>query len=96
VRLVELIDGAVELRWTWLPYWLGANAKLRTELEAELRDIALLNGLTESPEDLDALNRTLCRRIQARFPAFQGLGAALGALSGVQGPPEPLPGPQKV
>lgn len=89
MRLVELIDGAIELRWTWLPYWLGANARLRAELETELRDITLLNGLTESPEDLDALNRTLCRRIQDRFPAFPGLGAALGALASVQGPPPP-------
>lgn len=89
MRLVELIDGAVELRWTWLPYWLGANQRLRTELEAELRDVALLNGLTESPTDLDALSRTLCRRIQARFPGFPGLGDALTALSVVQGPPGP-------
>lgn len=96
MRLVELIDGAVELRWTWLPYWLGANSRLRAELETELRDIALLNGLTESDEDLDALNRTFCRRIQARFPAFPGLGAALSALSGVQGPPAAPQSPQKV
>lgn len=87
VRLVELIDGAVELRWTWLPYWLGANARLRAELETELRDIALLNGLTESDKDLDALNQTLCRRIQARFPAFHGLGTALGALSTIHEAP---------
>lgn len=87
MRLVDLIDGAVELRWTWLPYWLGANQRLRTELEVELRDIALLNSLTETPEDLDALSRMLCRRIQARFPGFHGLDGALRALLSVQSPP---------
>lgn len=86
MRLVDLIDGAVELRWTWLPYWLGANQRLRAELEAELRDVALLSNLTESEEDLNRLHRTLCRSIQRRFPGFSGLEAALDAFSAIQGP----------
>jgi hypothetical protein len=87
MRLVQYVDGALELRWTWLPYWLATNGKLKAELERELRDAVLLNGINSSQDDLDALHRHLCRRLQARFPAFEGLGDALAGLSGVQTPP---------
>jgi hypothetical protein len=83
MKLVELIEGAVELRWSWLPYWLGANQRLRAELEVELRDVALINGLTTSAEDLSALSRVACRRIQVRFPGLVGLEQALLALSSI-------------
>lgn len=75
-----------KVRWTWLPYWLGSNARLRQELESELRDIMLLTGRTE--EQAEALDAILIRRIQARFPALKGL---LGVLRSYQGVPE-LPG----
>lgn len=83
MRLVDLLDNAVELRWSWLPYWLGANQRLRVEVERELRDIALLNGLTTSDEDLDALSRKACHLIQSRFPSFVGLEEALLALMAI-------------
>lgn len=80
MRLVELIDGTLELRWTWLPYWLATNGRLKQELEAELRDAAAINALTDDPLHLDWLHAFVCRRIQARFPKMYGLEAALRAF----------------
>lgn len=88
MNLVEFHQGQVSVRWTWLPYWLGSNRKLRIELEMELRDVALLNMMTESPADQARLHRALCRSIQRRWPGFQGLEAYLGAASHVELPPE--------
>jgi hypothetical protein len=83
VRLVEIIDGALELRWTWLPYWLATNGRLKKELDEEVRDAALLNAMLASPEHLNGLHAFVCRRIQARFPQMHGLGEALSALAAV-------------
>lgn len=84
MRLVEFIDGALELRWTWLPYWLATNGKLKTELDAELKSFVLTNRLTTDPEDLDTLNEFVCQAIQRRFPAFQGLDAVLRGIGSIQ------------
>jgi hypothetical protein len=84
VRLLTFEAGHPKLRWTWLPYWLGSNARLRQELESELRDIMLLTGRTE--EQADALEAILLRRIQARFPALDGLLAVLRSYQSVLEP----------
>jgi len=83
VRLVEVIDGALELRWTWLPYWLATNGRLKKELDEEIRNAALVNATLTSPEHLDGLHAFVCRRIQARFPQMPGLYDALKALNAV-------------
>jgi hypothetical protein len=83
VRLVEVIDGALELRWTWLPYWLATNGRLKKELDEEIRAAALMNAALMSPEHLDGLHAFVCRRIQARFPQMLGLYDALKAISAV-------------
>lgn len=80
MRLVELIDGAFEVRWMWLPFWLATNPKLRQSLEAELTTIVALSGLTESEADLDALHVHVVRRLQELFPGMQGLDTFLNGL----------------
>lgn len=80
MRLVHFRDGALEIRWTWLPYWLAVNPALKTRVETELRDAVLLCGVTTSPADLDAMHDWVCARLCALFPAFEGLGEYLGGL----------------
>jgi hypothetical protein len=84
MRIVDLIDGAFEVRWMWLPFWLATNPRLKSELELELRTLVALNGITESEADLEALHRHVVRRIQEMFPAFPGLGQFLDGLYLVQ------------
>lgn len=84
MRLVEIIDGAVELRWTWLPYWLAANPKLRAELELELQAAVRRGEVTTDPRDLDQLHFRACQLIQDRFPGFTGLAEFLRRLQDVQ------------
>ena len=76
MRLVEYIDGSLEIRWTWLPYWLAANTRLKTDLERELVATNLTNP--------DQLHDALCRALQDRFPGFRGLSTALQALRLIQ------------
>lgn len=80
MRLVEVIDGALELRWTWLPYWLATNGKLKQELEAELKATIASETAVDQAEYLDRLHELVCRRIQERFPQMRGLEAALASL----------------
>ncbi len=80
MRLVDYIDGALEIRWTWLPYWLATNGRLKQDLERELASIVLEGPVTSADEDLDQLHDAICRMLQERFPSFPGLGEALKAL----------------
>lgn len=77
MRLVTFVDGALELRWTWLPYWLATNGRLKAEIEKELQAFVLEHQLTTSDRDLDTIHEFVCTRLQARFPGFEGLGGAL-------------------
>lgn len=86
MRIIQLQDGVLEVRWTWLPFWMAANPALKQLIDDELKDACLLNAVTGSEEDLDALHRYCCRRLQERFPAFPGLGRYLDALTTVQEP----------
>jgi hypothetical protein len=86
VRLVQVRDGVLEIRWTWLPFWLAANPKLKTQVEREMRDAVLLGGVTASDADLDALHDFVVRRLQAVFSAFPGLAAYLDGIRDVEEP----------
>jgi hypothetical protein len=88
MRLVQLRDGALEIRWTWLPFWLAVNPRLKTQVERELRDASLLCGVTTSPADLDAMHAWLLRRVEALFPTFPGLKDYLDGIRLVPEPPE--------
>jgi hypothetical protein len=86
MRLVTFVDGALELRWTWLPYWLATNGKLKSELEWELQEFVLSKQLTSSEQDLDTIHEFVCAQLQARFPGFEGLGDALRGFGSVRAP----------
>lgn len=83
MKLVEVVDGAFEVRWTWLPFWLATNPKLKQSLEGELKTLVALNGLTDSPEDLQLLHKHTVSRLQTLFPALSGLDTYLDGLQSV-------------
>jgi hypothetical protein len=89
MRLVQYTEGALEIRWTWLPYWIAVNPKLVQGVEVALRDAVLVNGLTTSPEDLDRMHSFVVRRLCALFPGFVGLETYLESVSSVQEPTGP-------
>ncbi len=68
MRLIELCDGALELRWTWLPYWMVASPSLQAEVEAVMRDVVLLNAMTKDDESLDRIEQFVIRLLTRRFP----------------------------
>ncbi len=80
MRIVDLIDGAFEVRWMWLPFWLATNPKLRQSLEAELKTIVALSGLTDTEQDLDALHKHVLVRLQELFPEMKGLDTFLDGM----------------
>lgn len=83
MRLVELVDGAFELRWTWLPFWLATNPKLKQVLEGEMKTLVALNGVIDEDEDLDAMHRHVIRRLRQMFPEVEGLDVYLEGLKAV-------------
>lgn len=80
MRIVDLIDDAFEVRWMWLPFWLATNPKLRQSLEAELKTVVALSGLTDTEADLDLLHSHVVRRLQELFPGMQGLSSFLDGM----------------
>lgn len=84
MRLVQVRDGVLEIRWTWLPYWLAVNPKLKSELERQMRDAVVLGGVTSSEADLDALHEFVCERLGSLFPSFGGLPSYLAGIQAVE------------
>lgn len=83
MKLVQYRDDVLEVRWTWLPYWLAVNPKLKNDVDRELRDIVLINGMTNSEEDLLALHAYVATKLANLFPSFEGLGPYLDNLKTV-------------
>lgn len=84
MRIVDLIDGAFEVRWMWLPFWLATNPKLRVALEGELKTIVALNALTDTAADLDALHNHVVRRIEELHPGMRGLQQFLDGMRSIE------------
>jgi hypothetical protein len=84
VRLVQDQDGVLEISWTWLPFWLAVNPKLKEQVEREMRDGCLMGGVTNSEEDMDALHDFVVMRLQELFPSYGGLSEYLDGLKYVQ------------
>lgn len=83
MRFVELIDGAFEVRWMWLPFWLATNPKLKQSLEGEMKALVALNGITDSEEDLEQMHKHVVRRLKELFPDVTGLDVYLDGLRNV-------------
>jgi len=82
MRLVVLGPVGLEIRWTWLPYWIGSNSAVVERLNQELRD-----ELLASPEATDKdMHLWLCVRLEMMFPAFEGLTDWLNSIQSIQGP----------
>jgi hypothetical protein len=79
MRLVELQEGRLELRWTWLPYWLAAGPSLHTEIETLMRDVIIVNGMPPTEDSLDKIEQFVIRAIDRRFN-IAGLAQYLKAL----------------
>jgi len=84
MRIVELIDGAFEIRWTWLPLWLATNPLLKSSLENELKTIIAMNGVTDTAADLDAIHEHVVRRLQEMFPEVKGLDSYLNGMHALE------------
>lgn len=68
MRVVDYFDGALQVRWTWLPYWMASNRVIITELDHHVRDTAVLNAITADPRELEALNQNTIRYLERKFP----------------------------
>lgn len=82
MRIIHMHEGRLEIRWTWLPLWLASNPKLKSEVERQIRDACLVNGMTTSDSDLDALHRHAIKILTRTFP-IPGLGRYLSAIKEV-------------
>lgn len=85
MRLVHFDQGQLELRWTWLPYWLAAGPALHHEINIYMRDLVIINGMPPSDDSLERIERLVLRLIQDRFK-IDGLEQYLSALKYVREP----------
>lgn len=84
MRLVQFREGMLEIRWTWMPYWLAVNPKLVSSVEVDLADVVVINGLTNSEDDLQRMHVFVVKRLCKLFKGFKGLDTYLDALGGVE------------
>jgi hypothetical protein len=79
MRLVGFENGRMELRWTWLPYWLAAGPTLHSELERLIRDVVIINGMPPTEDSLVRIEAFIIKAIERRFK-IAGLAQYLQAL----------------
>lgn len=84
MRLVQVRDGILEVKWTWLPFWIAVSPRLQQDVERFVFDASVASGVTESDADLDALHDVVVARLQEMFPAHKGLDEYLDSLKRVQ------------
>jgi len=66
MRLIHVVDKAVELNFMWLPTWLGQNAKFKQQLE---RDLApQIQGMEMTEPNLDKIHDMVLDYIVEKFP----------------------------
>lgn len=82
MRLVEFTEGAFELQWQWLPYWMAVHPTLRQDVETELHDIVILNPITAPEAKLDALSDAAARILKRRFGDIPGATEVIDAIRG--------------
>lgn len=75
----------LELRWTWMPYWLVVSPAFQRDVERQIQDAVLLNGLPQNDAALDRIEDFTLRCIERRFP-IPGLRAYVAALRNVEEP----------
>ena len=78
MKIVDFFDNALQVRWTWLPYWMASNRVVVTELDHHVRDTAILGAVTDDARELEALNQNAVRYLERKF-AFPGFGDFLTA-----------------
>jgi hypothetical protein len=85
MRIVSKHAGAVELRWSWLPYWLGVSPAMKRDVDRMVRDAVLLNSVELTEAGLDRFHDYVVRMICRRFP-IPGLKSYLDAIKSVEEP----------
>jgi hypothetical protein len=70
--------GVLELNWTWLPTWIGMNAKLKKEIEDVLKSKVV--GLTNSEEDLCKIDEMVFDLVDKKATHVTGLRDYLDGL----------------
>jgi len=82
MRLIQLQEGKLELRWTWLPYWLAAGPALHNEIQAVMRDAVIINGMPPTEDSVVRIESFVLKMIERRFK-IEGLRAYLDGLQHV-------------
>lgn len=78
MRLVTVTDGVAELNYMWLPTWVGQNAQLKKDLEADLR--SKVEGLPFTDENMEHIDELIISYLESKFPAVVGLRDYLDGL----------------
>lgn len=83
MNLVYLKNGALDLNWTWFPWWLVQSPAMTREIMVTVRDAVLLNGVPADDSSLAALDDFVIRIITKRFK-IPGLDQYLRAMKKVE------------
>lgn len=78
MRLLEVREGALELQWTWLPYWIACQPGVRAAVERRLQEVAAA-ATTDAGPDLEALSAVAVAELKQMFPVAAAVIDAIAA-----------------
>lgn len=83
MRVLQVADdGAIELRWMWLPTFIGQNYMVLKEL-GDAWKAQFPQGVSNAPASLDAMHTFTIDWLSKKF-AIPGLKEYLAAIENVQ------------
>lgn len=68
-------DGVLEVRWSWLPFWIAMNPAVITSLDRFVQ-ARIAAGVTDIP----TLHADVISNLAEQFPGITGLARALDAI----------------
>jgi hypothetical protein len=68
MRIVRYYKKSIELRWTWMPYWLAVSPIFINDIESLVKDAIVLNGVTGEEATLDKLEAFVHKQLAVTFP----------------------------
>lgn len=67
MRLIAYIDGALEVRWPWFPYWVAINTELHAKIHTVMAHSSK-EGLLLTKENLDMIDERVRDTILEHYP----------------------------
>ncbi len=79
MRIIELKEGVLAVRWQWLPYWMSSNVRVTAHVEAAIKQ-RIANEGVQIIENMDLLSEFVYENLKKYYRDVPAAAVVLDAL----------------